>query len=372
MSAILFSSLNLLIFQAPWFCMARRGPTHSRSHDPKVADIQETDGGGIPVLLQCKCHWTSLKRPPLWVVLNERWSLMKVKYTLVRYIKLRIAHAPGMFSLPSRVNDPDMHHGMCMTHVPWCMSRSLNRGGRENLPSIPGIFATHNFTHPALWHFHKNTRSCVENECCCPRTVNISNVNFTSRISTLPEPVFKNMGQQMSGPDSSIGWSIRHESEGWGFKSLSGRDIILSQKLWHIHKNTHLCVENECCCPCTVNISNVNFTSKISNKRPMVAIWGNFRIFYETSMVSLGHCDTIWWHTSGSTLAQAVSWYLTALLDSMLTNHQRGFVHIIRCRQSKGKCWTNLSLRILILQPHIPGFNELNLNIFLTGTRSEN
>ena len=34
-----------------------------------------------------------------------------------------------------------------------------------------------------LWHFHKNTRSCVENECCCPRTVNISIVNFTSKIS---------------------------------------------------------------------------------------------------------------------------------------------------------------------------------------------
>ena len=31
--------------------------------------------------------------------------------------------------------------------------------------------------------FHKNTRSCAENECCCPRTVNISNVNFTSKIS---------------------------------------------------------------------------------------------------------------------------------------------------------------------------------------------
>ena len=34
------------------------------------------------------------------------------------------------------------------------------------------------------------------------------------------------MGQQMSGPDSSIGQSIRHESEGWGFESHSGRDIF--------------------------------------------------------------------------------------------------------------------------------------------------
>ena len=30
----------------------------------------------------------------------------------------------------------------------------------------------------------------------------------------------------MSGPDSSIGKSIRHKSEGWGFESPSGRDIF--------------------------------------------------------------------------------------------------------------------------------------------------
>ena len=35
-------------------------------------------------------------------------------------------------------------------------------------------------------------------------------------MSIPPEPVFKNMGQQMSDPDSSNGQSIRHESEGWG------------------------------------------------------------------------------------------------------------------------------------------------------------
>ena len=27
-----------------------------------------------------------------------------------------------------RVNDPDMHHGTCVTHVPWCMPGSLTRG----------------------------------------------------------------------------------------------------------------------------------------------------------------------------------------------------------------------------------------------------
>ena len=47
---------------------------------------------------------------------------------LIRYQKLWVAHAPGMpgtFCPPSRVSDPDMHHGTCMTHVPWCVPGSL-------------------------------------------------------------------------------------------------------------------------------------------------------------------------------------------------------------------------------------------------------
>ena len=40
----------------------------------------------------------------------------------------------------------------------------------------------------------------------------------------------------------------------------------VSKKLWHFQKNIHSCVENECCCLHTVNISNVNFTSKIFDK----------------------------------------------------------------------------------------------------------
>ena len=50
---------------------------------------------------------------------------------LARYVKLRVAHAPGMpgtFSPPPRVSDPDMYHGSCVTHVPWCMSGSLTGG----------------------------------------------------------------------------------------------------------------------------------------------------------------------------------------------------------------------------------------------------
>ena len=34
----------------------------------------------------------------------------------------------GNFSPAPRVSDPDMHHGTCVTHVPWCMPGSLTSG----------------------------------------------------------------------------------------------------------------------------------------------------------------------------------------------------------------------------------------------------
>ena len=32
------------------------------------------------------------------------------------------------FPRPQRVSDPDMHHGTCVTHVPWCMPGLLTSG----------------------------------------------------------------------------------------------------------------------------------------------------------------------------------------------------------------------------------------------------
>ena len=65
----------------------------------------------------------------------------------LRYVKLRVVHAPGMpgtFSPRSRVSDPDMHYGTCVTHVPRCMPGSLTSRWRKNVPG-PGACATRNF-----------------------------------------------------------------------------------------------------------------------------------------------------------------------------------------------------------------------------------
>ena len=57
----------------------------------------------------------------------------------------------GTFSPPPHVSDPDMHHGTCVTHVPWCMPGSLTNGflwsrlwGKRS-----GVCATRNSTYLA-------------------------------------------------------------------------------------------------------------------------------------------------------------------------------------------------------------------------------
>ena len=72
---------------------------------------------------------------------------------LTRYVKLPIAHAPGMLGTFSRlqgkplVSDAGIHRGTCVTHVSWCMSGSLTRGGGENVPGTPGACAIRNSTY---------------------------------------------------------------------------------------------------------------------------------------------------------------------------------------------------------------------------------
>ena len=63
---------------------------------------------------------------------------------LIRYVKLRVAHAPGMpatFSPPLMASDPDMHHGTRVTHVQ--LEVSFEVGGGENVPGIPGVCVTY-------------------------------------------------------------------------------------------------------------------------------------------------------------------------------------------------------------------------------------
>ena len=87
---------------------------------------------------------------------------------LTRYNKLRVAHAPGKsgtFSPPQNlketlVSDLDMHHGTCVTHVSGYMPGSLNRGGGENVPVIPGACAIFR-----IWQEAHVERNCSSGPC---------------------------------------------------------------------------------------------------------------------------------------------------------------------------------------------------------------
>ena len=81
-----------------------------------------------------------------WFTRGSRYVVLR-DVPLARYVILLVAHAPGMpgtFSPLPRVSDPDIHHGTCVTHVPWCMPGSLTSGPR---PGIPGTCVTCKFTY---------------------------------------------------------------------------------------------------------------------------------------------------------------------------------------------------------------------------------
>ena len=60
------------------------------------------------------------------------------------------------------VSDPGMHHGTCVTHVPWCMSESLTRGDGANVPGIPITCTTRNFRYLARgpWDMQSDVSTC--------------------------------------------------------------------------------------------------------------------------------------------------------------------------------------------------------------------
>ena len=89
-----------------------------------------------------------------WLLLHVSQELNLSLGLLARYLKLRVAHVagmPGTFYLPPQVRDTNMHHDTCAMHVPWCMLGSLtflwSRWQKKNVPSIPSVCATGNFTY---------------------------------------------------------------------------------------------------------------------------------------------------------------------------------------------------------------------------------
>ena len=57
-------------------------------------------------------------------LMSTQWA----SYQLRKIAGCACAGNAGNVYPPPRISDPDMHHGTCVTHVPWCMPGSLTRG----------------------------------------------------------------------------------------------------------------------------------------------------------------------------------------------------------------------------------------------------
>ena len=87
-------------------------------------------------LLQ-KCYLDNLMMISWMICLDNtyvRLVCVRASWASCQIRKIAGAHAPrmpGTFSPSPQVSDPDMHHGTCVTHVPWCMPGSLTSGSFE-------------------------------------------------------------------------------------------------------------------------------------------------------------------------------------------------------------------------------------------------
>ena len=101
----------------------------------------------------------------------------------------------------------------------------------------PEVRGSKHFPPQKLRHFHKNIRSWIENECCCPRTSGISLANFTYKNLYHLIQRSKTWDRTCLAPIAQmVGAFGINPPEDWGFECPLGRDIFclrtstLSQK----------------------------------------------------------------------------------------------------------------------------------------------
>ena len=150
---------------------------------------------GEPVLTKISCLiWRHLARTSL-LSCNAISRDVIQHGPLARYVKLRVAHAPGMLGTfsPSPiskesviVSDPGLHHGTCVTHVSWCMSGWLTRGGGEN---GPGWYKRTWYQSAATWWTYTEGRRVSRHYLFDPGLVSIECTKSLHSSPTLVSPI---------------------------------------------------------------------------------------------------------------------------------------------------------------------------------------
>ena len=78
----------------------------------------------------------------------------------------------GLIQRSPLVSDLGMHHGTCVTHVPWCMSGSLTRGTGENVSGILGACAS------AILRIWQDGHGCSSHRPCLGQNYTESKVSW--------------------------------------------------------------------------------------------------------------------------------------------------------------------------------------------------
>ena len=104
------------------------------------------------------------------------------------------------------VSDPGMHHGTCVTHVPWCMSGSLTHGGGENVPGIPGTCAS------AILRIWQEAHA--ERQYCKASTIWVvyQNIALGKRYVTATLPKFRTQLSHFTwhGPNQRVSFNTKY------------------------------------------------------------------------------------------------------------------------------------------------------------------
>ena len=117
-----------------------------------------------------------------------------------------------------------MHHGTCVTHVPWFMSGSLTCGAGENVPGIPGACATRKFTYLGPLILQVNGNSCR-----CVQVLSWLSLWTEKRIGTYKIYFFNSLRPT----DAYLHWEIDHHQFRWWLVAWSVPSHYVNQ-CWNI------------------------------------------------------------------------------------------------------------------------------------------
>ena len=111
----------------------------------RLPQCQRSKPGGYGKISQCITTTKHSKAKTVCIFLGIYCNSVSISMSWRRlWASYQIRHRLQRKPL---VNGPGLHHDTCVTHVPWCMSGSLTRGGGENVTGIPGACVTRKFTY---------------------------------------------------------------------------------------------------------------------------------------------------------------------------------------------------------------------------------